>query len=95
MPVTRARDLVEPVEEERGSMTKLAAAGKKRTRTGCLNCRKKRRKCDETKPRCQGCQNRRETCEWGVRLSFRPENAQSMDIEHPSMRQAAEVNGKT
>ncbi|KAI7461440.1 hypothetical protein KC351_g16802 [Hortaea werneckii] len=95
MPVTRVRDLVEPVEEERGSATKLAAAGKKRTRTGCLNCRKKRRKCDETKPRCQGCQNRRETCEWGVRLSFRPENAQSMDIEHPSMRQAAEVNGKT
>lgn len=45
MPVTRVRDLVEPVEEERGSATKLAAAGKKRTRTGCLNCRKKRRKC--------------------------------------------------
>ncbi|KAF2774504.1 C6 transcription factor [Teratosphaeria nubilosa] len=68
--------------------SKLPSVGKKRTRTGCLNCRRKRRKCDETKPRCEGCQARRETCEWGVKLSFRPENAQSMDIEHPSMRQA-------
>ncbi|KAH9845140.1 C6 zinc finger protein domain-containing protein [Teratosphaeria destructans] len=68
--------------------TKLPSVGKKRTRTGCLNCRRKRRKCDETKPRCEGCQARRETCEWGVKLSFRPENAQAMGAEHPSMRQA-------
>lgn len=43
---------------------------------------------DEAKPTCAGCQARREVCEWGVRLSFRPENAQSMDDGHPSMRQA-------
>ncbi|KAK4552278.1 hypothetical protein LTR86_010448 [Recurvomyces mirabilis] len=68
---------------------KLVSAGKKRTRTGCLNCRRKRRKCDETKPTCEGCQARNETCEWGLKLSFRPENAQHMSDEHPSMRQAA------
>ncbi|KAK0248943.1 hypothetical protein B0A54_16418 [Friedmanniomyces endolithicus] len=68
---------------------KLASVGKKRTRTGCLNCRRKRRKCDEKKPTCEGCISRQEACEWGVKLSFRPENAQSMSEEHPSMRLAA------
>ncbi|EME44130.1 hypothetical protein DOTSEDRAFT_71818 [Dothistroma septosporum NZE10] len=67
---------------------RVTAAGKKRTRTGCLNCRRKRRKCDENKPTCEGCQARKETCEWGVRVSFRPENAQTMGPEHPSMRHA-------
>nr|POE87938.1 uncharacterized protein CFP56_11167 [Quercus suber] len=44
---------------------------------------------DERKPTCEGCQGRREVCEWGVRLNFRPENAQTMDHEHPSMRLGA------
>ncbi|WPG99870.1 C6 transcription factor [Acrodontium crateriforme] len=65
---------------------KLATVGKKRTRTGCLNCRRKRRKCDEKKPTCGGCKDRAEKCQWGVKVSFRPENAQSVDGEHPSMR---------
>ena len=54
---------------------KLQTAGKKRSRNGCLNCRRKRRKCSETKPTCEGCQSRSETCQWGVKVSFRPENA--------------------
>lgn len=68
---------------------KLASNGRKRTRSGCQNCRRKRRKCDETKPRCQGCQNREEKCEWGVKVSWRPENAQTVSEEHPSMRKGA------
>ncbi|KAK5686361.1 hypothetical protein LTS10_002479 [Elasticomyces elasticus] len=68
---------------------KLVSQGKKRTRTGCLNCRRKRRKCDETKPTCEGCVSRQESCEWGVKLSFRPENARHMSEKHPSMRLAA------
>lgn len=43
---------------------------------------------DEIKPTCEGCQARKETCEWGVRVTFRPENAQTMGPEHPSMRLA-------
>ncbi|TKA82924.1 hypothetical protein B0A55_01310 [Friedmanniomyces simplex] len=73
---------------------KLASVGKKRTRTGCLNCRRKRRKCDEKKPTCEGCISRQEACEWGVKLSFRPENAQSMSEAHPSMRLAAAGSGR-
>ena len=36
---------------------------------------------DETKPTCDGCRSRGTSCEWGVRLSFRPENAQTVDAE--------------
>lgn len=61
---------------------KLQSAGKKRSRNGCLNCRRKRRKCSETKPVCEGCQSRGEACQWGVKVSFRPENAQTVGKEH-------------
>ena len=64
---------------------KLQIAGKKRSRNGCLNCRRKRRKCSETKPTCEGCQSRGETCQWGVKVSFRPENAQTVGKEHHAL----------
>ncbi|ODQ61780.1 hypothetical protein WICANDRAFT_75976 [Wickerhamomyces anomalus NRRL Y-366-8] len=41
-----------------------ASNTKKRVRTGCLNCRKKHKKCDETKPICKTCQLKNEHCEW-------------------------------
>jgi len=37
---------------------------RKRVRTGCLNCRRKHKKCDETKPICKACQFKHEQCEW-------------------------------
>lgn len=36
----------------------MSSTGEKRTRTGCLTCRKRRVKCDETKPRCKNCGKR-------------------------------------
>ncbi|KAK1993689.1 hypothetical protein LX36DRAFT_729272 [Colletotrichum falcatum] len=59
-----------------------------RTRTGCLNCRRKKRKCDEGRPACGGCSRRDETCEWGIKVTFRAENAQTIRQDHPSMRKA-------
>ncbi|KAK1988885.1 hypothetical protein LZ30DRAFT_577376 [Colletotrichum cereale] len=59
-----------------------------RTRTGCLNCRRKKRKCDESRPACGGCSRRKETCEWGIKVTFRAENAQTIRQDHPSMRKA-------
>ncbi|KAI5366354.1 Putative zn(2)-C6 fungal-type DNA-binding domain, fungal transcription factor [Septoria linicola] len=98
MPSTRIEDVINKPEDRSASPheqeRRLAGPGRqvgesrKRTRTGCLNCRRKRRKCDEAKPTCEGCQARREVCEWGVKVSFRPENAQTMKAEHPSMLQA-------
>lgn len=34
-----------------------------RTRTGCLTCRKRRKKCDEAKPVCRNCERNAFTCE--------------------------------
>ncbi|ORY66574.1 uncharacterized protein BCR38DRAFT_484187 [Pseudomassariella vexata] len=44
----------------------------KRTRSGCLECRRKRRKCDETKPACLRCNKARTACTWASGISFRP-----------------------
>ena len=35
---------------------------KRRTRTGCLTCRKRRIKCDETKPTCYNCDRSKKVC---------------------------------
>ncbi|TQN67384.1 Transcription activator AMTR1 [Colletotrichum shisoi] len=61
---------------------------KTRTRTGCLNCRRKKRKCDEGRPACGGCSRRKERCEWGIKVTFRAENAQTIRRDHPSMKKA-------
>ena len=60
-----------------------------RTRTGCLNCRRKKRKCDEGRPVCGTCRRRSEQCEWGLKISFRTEHAQGIDESHPSMKRMA------
>ncbi|KAH8894397.1 hypothetical protein GQ53DRAFT_717123 [Thozetella sp. PMI_491] len=60
---------------------------KARTRTGCWNCRRKKKKCDEHRPVCSNCHSKGELCEWGIRLSFRDENIETIPDSHPSMRQ--------
>jgi hypothetical protein len=53
-----------------------------RGRSGCLNCRRRRKKCDETKPSCTKCERLGEECEWDSGLSFR---FSSLEADHPSM----------
>ncbi|KAJ5287839.1 hypothetical protein N7478_003525 [Penicillium angulare] len=60
---------------------------KRRTRNGCLNCSRRRRKCDETKPACTGCKRRGEDCQWRVVGSFRDSNIKTLESDHPSMSQ--------
>ncbi|KAF7595598.1 hypothetical protein BBP40_005344 [Aspergillus hancockii] len=45
-----------------------------RCRTGCLRCRKRRRKCDEGKPRCQNCIDKNLDCQYGLQVSFLQKN---------------------
>jgi hypothetical protein len=85
----------EPSPPPSSSNGKLQTAGKKRSRNGCLNCRRKRRKCSETKPTCEGCQARGETCQWGIKVSFRPENAQTLAPEHHAMLRHADTSHRT
>lgn len=35
-----------------------------RTKTGCLTCRRRRKKCDETRPDCTGCRRNGLACTW-------------------------------
>ncbi|KAK9495881.1 fungal-specific transcription factor domain-containing protein [Lipomyces doorenjongii] len=45
---------------------------RRRTRTGCLTCRKRRIKCDEGKPKCSNCTKSRRVCEgYGPRVDLR------------------------
>ncbi|KAJ6198772.1 C6 zinc finger domain-containing protein [Bipolaris maydis] len=48
----------------------------------CLNCKTRRRKCDELKPTCSRCAAKNDKCEWASRLTFRAENALAI---HPSL----------
>ncbi|KAL6234532.1 hypothetical protein BDW75DRAFT_241038 [Aspergillus navahoensis] len=61
---------------------------RKRTRTGCLNCSRRRRKCDEVKPCCTGCKRRGDRCQWRVYGAFRDANIKVLEPGHPSMNQA-------
>ncbi|KAL4817423.1 fungal-specific transcription factor domain-containing protein [Aspergillus spinulosporus] len=61
---------------------------RKRTRTGCLNCSRRRRKCDEAKPTCTGCKRRGDRCQWRVYGAFRDANIKVLEPGHPSMNQA-------
>ncbi|KAE8151994.1 hypothetical protein BDV25DRAFT_80896 [Aspergillus avenaceus] len=47
----------------------------KRCRTGCLRCRKRRRKCDEGKPNCQNCIDKDLDCQYGLQISFLRKNS--------------------
>jgi hypothetical protein len=42
----------------------------KRTRTGCLTCRERHLKCDESKPTCNNCAKSQRECNWGKKLNF-------------------------
>ncbi|EFW14207.1 C6 transcription factor [Coccidioides posadasii str. Silveira] len=53
-----------------GPATRPDAPKSKRVRTGCLTCRERHLKCDETLPRCQNCQKSDRLCKRGVRLNF-------------------------
>ncbi|KAH7374233.1 hypothetical protein BKA64DRAFT_261659 [Cadophora sp. MPI-SDFR-AT-0126] len=56
-----------------------------RGRNGCLNCRRRRKKCDERKPTCTNCTTRGESCEWDTKVIFR---LSGIGTSHPSMVQS-------
>ncbi|KAF7868519.1 hypothetical protein EAF04_005050 [Stromatinia cepivora] len=68
---------VENEEEEEESPAGVRKPGskaqaKKRTKTGCLTCRKRRIKCGEEKPTCQNCSKSKRLCEgYNQRVVFK------------------------
>lgn len=56
---------IEAEESSLGSdVYALANVPKKRVRTGCLSCRRRKKKCDETKPKCRNCHRNHLRCLW-------------------------------
>ncbi len=51
-------------------------ASHRRTKTGCLTCRVRRKKCDEAKPVCTGCERNKLICSWPSKGKSGPEAAQ-------------------
>ncbi|KAJ5748701.1 uncharacterized protein N7511_010397 [Penicillium nucicola] len=80
MPQTSVPDL-------QGLNPPTGAERKKRTRTGCVNCSRRRRKCDEAKPTCTGCKRRGDKCQWRMMGAFRDSNIKVLESDHPSMSQ--------
>ncbi|KJZ79919.1 hypothetical protein HIM_00633 [Hirsutella minnesotensis 3608] len=59
-------------DEDRDDPKGKKPAVKKRTKTGCLTCRKRRIKCDENKPRCKNCIKSKRECEgYNQRVVFK------------------------
>ncbi|OHE93649.1 hypothetical protein CORC01_11052 [Colletotrichum orchidophilum] len=61
-------------------------ASKPKVRTGCVTCKRRRIKCDETKPSCQNCLKRRVTCE-----GYEPKSSNSSAAAAASSKQLAAI----
>ncbi|KAK2735790.1 hypothetical protein FQN57_001128 [Myotisia sp. PD_48] len=76
-PVKKSSESPPPSASAEDSCSKNAPTPKtkgprKRTKTGCLTCRKRRIKCGEEKPRCNNCIKSKRECEgYGQRVVFR------------------------
>lgn len=42
-----------------------------RSLTGCLTCRRRKKKCDETKPICTACTRNHQKCSWPAEIAYR------------------------
>ncbi|KAK5954982.1 hypothetical protein OHC33_003661 [Knufia fluminis] len=67
------------------SKKKKVASTRRRTKTGCLTCRQRRVKCDETKPTCRNCEKSRRQCAGYQPTTIqRPHQVpQNLPMEHP------------
>jgi hypothetical protein len=57
-----------------------------RTRTGCLTCRQRKKKCDEVKPHCRACERNKLDCLWPphIRRRFKLDDYQGVAVDgHP------------
>ena len=81
-----------PPESQDPDSKNSGAERRKRTRTGCVNCSRRRRKCDEVKPTCTGCKRRGDKCQWRMLGAFRDSNIKVLESDHPSMSQGVSAN---
>lgn len=63
----------------RGASASTTPVSRQRVRTGCQTCRRRRRKCDERKPRCEACELKGLACKYGTDLTFVLQNKYVVD----------------
>lgn len=69
---------------------------RQKTTTGCLVCRRRRKKCDEFRPRCSPCTRNMLDCHWPSNRQDRvPALATSPQTEPKSVRQSQRLSGGT
>lgn len=62
-PTLTKRPRGRPRKHPKPTPESLAKVAKGRSKTGCITCRKRKKKCDETKPGCLNCEKNSVTCE--------------------------------
>ncbi|CZT00340.1 related to C6 zink-finger protein PRO1A [Rhynchosporium graminicola] len=62
-PTLAKRPRGRPRKHPRPTAESLSKAAKGRSKTGCITCRKRKKKCDEAKPGCLNCEKNSVTCE--------------------------------
>ncbi|KAL5621121.1 hypothetical protein FOBRF1_004367 [Fusarium oxysporum] len=95
-----------PAPQSRKSLSPFPVASTRkrkkhsRSRSGCLTCRRRRRKCDGHHPTCQECQARGVECAWGLKVSFHASRSLQLSLEHTAalfdldkQRQEAQSDG--
>ncbi|CAK7236158.1 hypothetical protein SBRCBS47491_009541 [Sporothrix bragantina] len=69
--------------------TSTAASSRRRSRNGCLTCKRRKVRCNEQRPRCSHCQRLRYDCEW--RDTVPRASQMSQDAQIPQDSQATEI----
>ncbi|ERT00096.1 hypothetical protein HMPREF1624_03465 [Sporothrix schenckii ATCC 58251] len=60
-----------------------------RSRNGCLTCRQRKKKCDETRPQCVGCTRNKLSCVWPARATTAGNAASAASSSSANMRTSA------
>jgi hypothetical protein len=77
----------EPIQRKRPKYT--------RSKTGCLTCRVKKIKCDETKPTCMRCTHGQRDCTWPENVPARKKSLSKKEDDRPSTADSSSVSDES
>lgn len=62
-----------------------------RVRTGCLTCRRRKKKCDEARPICRGCERNDLDCSWPTTIPGRRNSSpKNIELHYPAVETQSE-----
>lgn len=69
-----------PQHRSKPRATNIILGARYRSKTGCLGCRKRKKKCDEVHPTCGSCMHRGESCEWAAVKNYQPWSQKIVEV---------------